>query len=79
MARGFLRDDALDALRNDIKTAIVTGEVRSGVPRSKTIEYSEMSQANFYKAWKRPELFRIGQLRNIYNGLRVPEEERRFV
>lgn len=80
MARGFtLKDEKLEALQDDIRAAIVTGEARSHIPRSKTVELSGMSVTAFYKAWKQPELFRVRQLYDIYQGLRIPEEARRYV
>lgn len=79
MARGYCyKDERLEALKLDIKTAIVTGEIRSNIPRMRTIEISGMSQASFYAAFHDPSLFRVGQLHRIYEGLRVPEAERRY-
>ena len=78
--RGYtFEDERLNALKVAIKTSIVSGEIGSNIPRMKTIELSGMSQANFYKAMQDPSLFRIGQLYAIYEGLHVPEAERRYV
>lgn len=80
MPRGFtLKDDQLESLTTEIKAAIVMGETRNHVPRSKTVELSGMSVTAFYKCWKQPELFRVRQLYDIYQGLRIPEAERRYV
>ena len=80
MSRGFtLRDERLEALQTDIKTTIVAAEIKHHIPRPQTIKFSEMSASNFYKAMSRPELFRVGQLYRIYEGLNVPEAERRYV
>lgn len=74
--------DRIEAQREkasqEIRLAIVTGETMRGCSRSETIRHSGMSQASFYKAWKDPSLFRIGQLIAIYEYLRIPETERRF-
>ena len=43
------------------------------------IKRSGMSRGSYYNAKRSPSLFRIEQLRSIYNALRVPEEERRCV
>ena len=71
-------DARLDETAQKIRVAIVTAETMRSVPRSETIKRSGMSAANFYKAWNRPELFRVGQLIRIYDYLKVPESERRF-
>lgn len=62
----------------DIRLNIVTNEERRHVSRAQTIKASGMSQSAFYLAWKNPELFRIGNLHDVYEFLRVPEEERRY-
>lgn len=62
----------------DIRGKIAKAETERNVSRSQTIKMSGMSQANFYKAWNDPSLFRVGQLIRIYDFLRVPEPERRF-
>ena len=78
-SRGYsFKDEKLEALKMDINIIIKTFEIKYNIPRLKTIELSGMSQANFYKAMHDPALFRIGQLHRIYEGLHVPEEERRY-
>ena len=71
-------DEQIDATSKQIRVAIVTAETMRNVSRAETIKRSGMSSANFYKAWKDPSLFRIGQLIRIYDFLKVPEPERRF-
>lgn len=71
-------DEQKEQTSQTIRLAIVTGETMRGCSRSETIRHSGMSQANFYKAWKDPSLFRVGQLIAIYEYLRIPETERRF-
>lgn len=68
----------IDETGKQIRVAIVTAETMRSISRAETIRRSGMSQANFYKAWKDPSLFRIGQLIRIYDFLKVPEPERRF-
>ena len=68
----------IDETGKQIRVAIVTAETMRSISRAETIKQSGMSQANFYKAWKDPSLFRIGQLIRIYDFLKVPELERRF-
>ena len=72
-----LNADLEDAKRS-IRGAIAKAETEHNISRSQTIKMSGMSQANFYKAWNDPSLFRIGQLIRIYDFLKVPEPERRF-
>lgn len=77
-SRGFCKDKKLEQLQDDIRTAIVIGETQHHIPRSRTIEASGVSVATFYKCWKEPEQFRVGQLHRIYETLRIPEEARRY-
>lgn len=69
----------IDEIGQQIRVVIVTAETTRNISRAETIRRSGMSQTNFYKAWKDPALFRIGQLVQIYDFLKVPEPERRFV
>lgn len=71
-------DMLIERTGTQIRVTIVTAEALRNVPRSETIRHSGMSQASFYKAWKDPSLFRVGQLVSIYDFLKIPEEERRF-
>lgn len=71
-------DVKMDEVAQAIRVTIVTWETMQGKSRAETIRHSEMSQANFYKAWKDPSLFRVGQLIRVYEFLKVPEPERRF-
>jgi hypothetical protein len=71
-------DIELDQISQTIRVTIVKAETERNVSRAQTIRMSGMSPANFYKAWKDPTLFRIGQLIRIYEFLKVPEPERRF-
>ena len=76
---GNSRIDAdLDQVSKNIRVTIIKAETERNVSRAQTIRMSGMSQANFYKAWNDPSLFRIGQLVRIYDFLKVPEPERRF-
>lgn len=65
-------------LCESIRLNIVANEERRHVTRAQTIKASGMSQSAFYLAWKKPELFRVGNLYDVYEFLRVPEEERRY-
>lgn len=79
-SRGYtFKDDKLEKISTDIKITIQAAEIRNHVQRSETIKLSGMSSTAFYKAWNNPELFRIRQLYDIYEGLRVPAEARRYV
>lgn len=79
-SRGFTcKDDRLETLHTAIRTAIVSAETRNRIPRSRTVELSGVSVSTFYKAWNTPSLFRVGQLYSIYEGLNVPESERRYI
>ncbi len=79
-SRGYtFKDEKLESLTTEIKSAIAMYETRNHVQRSETIKLSGMSSTAFYKAWNNPELFRIRQLYDIYEGLRVPAEARRYV
>ena len=71
-------DIDLDEARQIIRKTIILAEAERNISRAQTIKMSGMSQANFYKAWNDPSLFRIGQLIRIYDFLKVPEPERRF-
>lgn len=71
-------DADLDEIRQIIRVTIIKAEAERNVSRSQTVRMSGMSQANFYKAWSDPSLFRVGQLIRIYDYLKVPEPERRF-
>lgn len=71
-------DTDLDEARQIIRKTIILAEAERNISRAQTIKMSGMSQANFYKAWNDPSLFRIGQLIRIYDFLKVPEPERRF-
>ena len=71
-------DIALDQIRQAIHVTIVKAETEHNISRAQTIEMSGMSSAGFYKAWRDPSLFRVGQLFRVYEFLRVPEEERRY-
>ena len=71
-------DLQIDTAGKQIRIIIASHETKWDILRSETIRHSGMSQANFYKAWKDPSLFRIGQLIRIYDFLKVPEPERRF-
>ena len=62
-----------------IRELIGGAEAKLNIPRSKTIESSGMSTGAFYTCWKDPAKFRVGQLLRIYDSLRIPESERRFV
>ena len=73
-----LSEKQIDKISRDIRIAIVTAEEIRRIGRAETIKHSGMSQANFYKAWNDPSLFRVGQLIRIYEFLNVPEPERRF-
>ncbi len=72
-------DSKLDSIKSDIRVAITTAETRRNVSRAMTIKNSGMSASNFYKAWNDPELFRIRDLHSIYEYLKIPDQERRFV
>lgn len=79
MARSnLIGNNRIDEISIQIKLAIVKAETGRDIPRAETIKHSTMSPANFYKAWRDPSLFRIGQLVSIYDYLKVPDEERRF-
>lgn len=79
-SRGYtFKDGKLEALHDHIRTAIVTAETMNHSPRSKTVKLSGLSVSTFYKCWNDPGLFRIEQLYAIYEGLHVPEAERRYV
>ena len=79
-SRGYtFKDGKLEELHDDIRTAIVTAETRNHIPRSRIVELSGLSVSTFYKCWNDPSLFRIGQLYAIYEGLHVPEAERRYI
>lgn len=79
MARGFCgKDKGLETLQTDIKTAIVSAEIRTHTPRAKTIQYSGLSESGFYNCMRHPERFRVETLYKIYEGLRIPQEVRRF-
>lgn len=73
------RQSRYTKLSENIRVIIVTNEERRHVSRAQTIKASGMSQSAFYLAWKQPELFRVGNLHDVYEFLRVPEEERRYV
>lgn len=72
----FVRQSDLKA--DEFRAGIVYAETMQKVPRSETIRHSGMSQGNFYKCWKDPALFRVGQLMQIYDFLKIPQSERRF-
>lgn len=72
-------DDDIRQISQIIRGTIGKAEAERNTARSLTIKMSGMSSANFYKAWNDPSLFRIGQLIRIYDFLKVPEPERRFV
>ncbi len=82
MPKSILGRDRIDVKMDEVAQAIhvtiVTWETMQGKSRAETIRHSGMSQANFYKAWKDPSLFRVGQLIRVYEFLKVPEPERRF-
>lgn len=69
----------LEQVKQNIRVAIVSQEERRGISRHDTVLHSGMSASNFYKAWKSPELFRVRDLHNIYEYLKVPEAERQFI
>ena len=71
-------DLKIDAVKKQIQMLIILHELKCNVARLDTIKHSGMSQANFYKAWRDPSLFRVGQLIRIYDFLKGPEPERRF-
>lgn len=71
-------DDQINRIGDQIRPLIAAAEAQRHIPRSKTITHSGMSPASFYKAWKDPSLFRIGQLIRIYDFLKIPEEVRFF-
>ena len=72
-------EDKINQIRNQIRPLIAAAEAQRHIPRAETIRHSGMSPANFYKAWRDPALFRVGQLIRIYDFLKVPEAERWFV
>ncbi len=69
----------LEQVKQNIRVAIVSQEEVRGISRRDTVLHSGMSPSNFYKAWKSPELFRVRDLHNIYEYLRVPEDNRQYV
>ncbi len=69
----------LEQVKQNIRLAIISQEELRGVSRGDTVIHSGMSCGNFYKAWKQPELFRVRDLHNIYEFLKMPEEKRHYV
>ncbi len=78
-SRGYVFDEEKQKSMEEIRLAIVTAELRNHVSRRDTIQMSGLSESGFYTCLKNPERFRLGTLFDIYEGLQVPEEERRFV
>ncbi len=79
MPRTTFIDRGNNKVIKDIPPTISKYKTDRHVSIAQVIEKSGMSQANFYKAWNDPSLFRIGQLIRIYDFLKVPEAERRFI
>ena len=77
-SRGYIKNVKAESLQ-EISITILSAEIRNHIPRTETIKASGLSKSGFYDALKHPEKFRIGCLYDIYDYLRVPEEERRFV
>lgn len=77
-SRGYVFEEEKQKSMEEIRLAIVTAELRNHISRRTTIEASGLSESGFYQCLKNPERFRLGTLFDIYEGLDVPEEERRF-
>ncbi len=77
-SRGFKFEDGKVKSLQEIPITIVTYELRNYIPRSETIKASGLSKSAFYDALKHPEKWRLGTLYDVYERLRVPQEERRY-
>ena len=76
-SRGYIKDEKAESLQ-EISITIVSTELRNHIPRSETIKASGLSKSTFYDCLKHPEKWRLGALYDVYQRLRVPQEERRY-
>ena len=77
-SRGFTFDDGKEKSLQEVSNTIKVSEIKNNIPRSATIEASGLSKSAFYDCLKHPEKWRLGTLYDVYQRLRVPEEERRY-
>lgn len=77
-SRGFTCDDGKEKSLQEVSNIIKVSEIKNNIPRSATIEASGLSKSAFYDCLKHPEKWRLGTLYDVYQRLRVPEEERRY-
>lgn len=47
-----------------------------GSSKDKLMDVMGISRTALYARWKNPDLFRLGELRTVYDHLHVPDEER---
>lgn len=72
-------DQAMANARRYIRGIIGKYKAEQNITTEQIIKASGMSRAAFYNCFKDPSLFRVGQLILIYDSLKVPEPERRFL
>lgn len=60
----------------DIRALIVAYLSRKNMSKKSLIDIVGISRGRFYSCWHNPTLFRVGDLRLIYDVLMIPEGER---
>lgn len=70
-------------LTNDTRDKEIKGTIQkyltvNQITRGKLLKYIGMKETTYYRRLENPSTFTLGEIRAIYDYLKVPTEERKF-